>query len=108
MFHKGKVDICPLLQSWQENDTPRVIGHFVEATFGENCHNLPLNHAFADENPEYREIMRAWLTDPAHKQRVVEQLLMLSSLALPEFADWEGCIGYLFDLLIGTHDFQAA
>lgn len=61
MFHKGKADILPFLRSVQENSTLQVIDYLEKMVKEGHAYNLPWNNPFADDEPEYREIMRAWL-----------------------------------------------
>lgn len=61
MFHKGCADIRPFLQSVQENHTPQVIDYFVKVALEENADNLPFNNPFADDEPEYRKLVRTLL-----------------------------------------------
>lgn len=104
MFHKAHIDIRPFLQRWQNNDTPQAVIHFVHASWYYYAWQLEkLDNAFADDEPEYQQIMKNWLDNTEHKQQIVRQLLNLPTKIVQQYCEEydypDGRIDYLFDVL---------
>ncbi|RRD67073.1 hypothetical protein EII19_07475 [Comamonadaceae bacterium OH2310_COT-174] len=88
MWHKGGLDIQPLLDLWLHTDTPQATLQYADsAWFGywdEGC----ISNAFADDQPEYQQRMTAWLSDEAHCLTFARRLLVLDLARAPDVDKW--------------------
>lgn len=106
MFYKGNIDIQPFLQRWRNTATPQAIVSYIDESYWFWC-TYDIINSFADDLPNFREIMKRWLFDESNKNYFIEQILSLDNHVVEAFYAWNeryGMIEHLFDLM--TYDWQ--
>lgn len=95
MFHKGGVNLQPLLAHWLDNERPSAVLHYAEASYWDFWGKHEIQNAFAEDQPEFREAMKAWLLDDANRQRFAHKILALDSSAMerPAYCTCGNCMG---------------
>lgn len=95
MFHKGGVDVQPLLAHWLDNERPSAVLHYAEASYWDFWGKHEIQNAFAEDQPEFREAMKAWLLDDANRQRFAQKILALDSsdMERPAHCTCGNCMG---------------
>lgn len=77
MFAIGGIDLQPLLDYWLRNESTPATLHYVNAGFYEFWQNQCIRNAFAEDRPEFQEVMKTWLTDYSHRQTFARRILKL-------------------------------
>lgn len=101
MFYKGNIDIQPFLKRWRNTDTPQAIINYIDESYWFWC-NFDVTNVFADDLPEFRQIVKRWLFDKDNKNYFIEKILDLDNQIIEEFYAWNGRYGmieHLFDLM---------
>jgi hypothetical protein len=95
MFHKGGVSIAPLLAHWLEDDRESAVLHYANASYWDFWSGREIENAFADDHPEYREAMKAWLLDPGNRARFAQKILAVDTgpMGPPAHCTCGGCMG---------------
>lgn len=107
MFDIGGVDIAQMLARWLATDTPESTLNYVASSFW-NCWyhgGGEVRNAFADDRPEYRARLWAWLDDADHRAVWAQRILQLELDSVPGFAQWQcGCRFTARELVEQTFD----
>jgi hypothetical protein len=75
MWDIGGVDIRPLLAHWLDHEGVVSTLHYVEATYWDYLEEgRQLGLAFAEDRPQFRETLEAWLEDAATKARFAKKI----------------------------------
>ena len=109
MFHKGGVDVQPLLAHWLTDERPSAVLHYTEASYWDFWGRNGIQNAFAEDQPEFCETMKAWMLDEGHRQRFAQKILALDTSAMgrPAHCTCGNCMGpkqiveAVFDLVSG-------
>ena len=82
MFHKGGVDVQPLLAHWLNDERPSAVQHYAEASYWDFWGKHEIQNAFADDQPAFCETMKSWLLDAGNRQRFAQKVLALDTSAM--------------------------
>ncbi len=95
MFHKGGVSIAPLLAHWLEDERDSAVLHYANASYWDFWSSREIENAFAEDHPEFREAMKAWLLAPDNRARFVQGILAVdtSTMGPPAHCTCGGCMG---------------
>lgn len=102
MFYKSNIDINPFLQRWRNTETPQAIMNYIDEAYWFWC-NFDVTNPFADDLPDFREIVKRWLFDEDNKNYFIEQILNLNTQVIDQFYQWNeryGMVEHLFDLMV--------
>lgn len=109
MFHKGGVDVQPLLAHWLTDERESAVLHYTEASYWDFWGRNGIQNAFAEDQPEFREAMKVWMLDEGNRQRFAQKILALDTSAMvrPVHCTCGNCMGpkqiveAVFDLVSG-------
>ncbi|WOI44324.1 hypothetical protein [Acidovorax sp. BLS4] len=95
MFHKGGVDVQPLLAHWLNDERQSAVLRYAEASYWDFWGKNEIQNAFAEDQPQFREAMKAWMLDPGNRQRFAQKILALdtSAMAQPAHCTCGNCTG---------------
>ncbi|EJE50851.1 hypothetical protein PMI14_04480 [Acidovorax sp. CF316] len=95
MFHKGGVSIAPLLAHWLADERESAVQHYANASYWDFWGQHEIQNAFSEDQPEFRETMKAWLLDEGNRQRFAQQILAMDTSAMgpPAHCTCGGCMG---------------
>ncbi len=95
MFHKGGVSIAPLLAHWLQDDQESAVLHYANASYWDFWGQREIQNAFAVDQPEFRETMKAWLLDAGNRQRFAQKILAMDTSAMgpPAHCTCGNCMG---------------
>ncbi|MES2608849.1 MAG: hypothetical protein V4679_01345 [Pseudomonadota bacterium] len=82
MFHKGGVDVQPLLAHWLCDERPNAVLHYADASYWDFWGKHEIQNAFAEDQPEFREAMKAWLLDAGNRKRFAQKILAMDMGAM--------------------------
>ncbi|MEO8388392.1 hypothetical protein [Polaromonas sp.] len=77
MFAIGGIDLKPLLDYWLKDESTAATLYYVSAGFYEFWKDQRIRNAFAEDRPEFQEVMQTWLTDESHRQTFARRILKL-------------------------------
>ena len=109
MFHKGGVDVQPLLAHWLTDERPSAVLLYAEASYWDFWGENEIQNAFAEDQPDFCEAMKAWMLDEGNRQRFAQKILALDTSAMerPAHCTCGNCMGprqiveAVFDLVSG-------
>ena len=95
MFHKGSVDVQPLLAHWLNDERPSAVQHYAEASYWDFWGKHEIQNAFAEDQPVFCETMKTWLLDAGDRQRFAQKILALdiSTMGPPAHCTCGNCMG---------------
>lgn len=95
MFHKGGVDVQPLLAHWLNDERPSAVQHYAEASYWDFWGKHEIQNAFAEDQPAFCETMKTWLLDAGNRQRFAQKILALdtSTMGPPVHCTCGNCMG---------------
>ena len=95
MFHKGGVDVQPLLAHWLNDERPSAVQHYTEASYWDFWGQNEIQNAFAEDQPEFSEAMKAWMLNEGNRQRFAQKILALDTSAMegPAHCTCGNCMG---------------
>ncbi|PJK09491.1 hypothetical protein CO614_09870 [Lysobacteraceae bacterium NML120232] len=88
MWHKGGLDIQPMLDFWQRSDTPSATLQYADSAWFGYWVKGGIDEPFAEDQPQYISLMEAWLKDENHQSTFLARLLALDVQAVPGVEDW--------------------
>lgn len=80
MFDIGGVDLQPLLDYWLKDDSTAATLHYASWGFWD----FPCDGAFAEDRPQFQEVLKAWLTDASHRRVFAERIVNLDMSAIDQ------------------------
>ncbi|MDZ7866104.1 hypothetical protein [Acidovorax sp.] len=95
MFHKGGVSIDPLLAHWLQDERGSAVLHYANASYWDFWGQREIQNAFAEDQPVFRETMKAWLLDAGNRQRFAQKILAVDTSAMgpPTHCTCGNCMG---------------
>lgn len=88
MWHKGGLDIQPMLDFWQRSDTPSATLQYAESAWFGYWKKGYIDNPFAEDQPHYNSLMETWLKDENYLPIFLARLSMLDVQTIPGVEDW--------------------